>query len=327
MHKNYQEIKNSWKLDRLSGFRKFTACFFLILILISVMGCSQNNTDKTIDSGTSTFVPSAQQSSDFAKDDQAQSSNSSLAGLPEEQKGYSSLLDLDFDDPHDLDYVSFDTENSEDQITDKAALLMDPQDLLHNGALDIKFLNDQQKYDAVLSYPLAVGEGLFWQFILNQQTCFSIHLDALTSIGFEAESYASPRFFVRGSGSAFLQDQQGTIIFHPNQAVDHFFWLEEQQVFNEPKTIFNSIFWDPENPAAYFISRVVLPNFDAAHNVLNFELCDDSLLGKLSIEKIQIIGGEPTSFLMDTSTSFQRFAEEMNSFFKASSFFDKNGAQ
>ncbi len=328
LRKNYRGTKKAWKLDSLSCYWKISvASFFLFLISISAVGCFRNTPDNTSASGTSVPAQTNQQAGALEMSDQAPTSDSSLLGLLEEQKAYSTLLDLNFDDLHDLDYFSFNTESLGDQIADEAILSMNVQDLLHDGALNIEFLNEQQKYSGMLSQSLSVGEGLYWQYMLDKQTCFSVRLDGRTIVGFEGESYGSPRFFVQGAGSAFFQDFQGTIILHPDQWMGQFFWLEERQVFGQPKIVFNNIFWDPNNPDAYLISHVVLPDFDVDHDVLYIESCDDSPAGNLSLDTLQIINGDFYAFLKDKSESYQKYPERLYTFFTTFPFLDGEDAQ
>lgn len=328
LHRNYRGMKNVWKSDLLSHYRKFAvASFFLFLIPIRAVGCFRDTPDNISVPGMPVPSQPSQQASALEMPDQAPTSDSSLSGLLEEQKVYTTLLDLNFDDPQDLDYFSFNTESAGDQITDEATPSMNPQDLLHDGALNIKFLNGQQKYNVMLHPSLAVGEGLFLQYMLDEQTCFSVRLDGRTIVGFEGKAYDSPRFFVRGAGSAFFQDHQGTIILHPDQWIGQFIWLEERQVFDQPKIVFNSIFWDPNNPAAYFISHVVLPDFDVDHDALYIERCDDSPAGNLSLDTLQLISGDFYAFLMDESESYQKYPERLYTFFTTFPFSDGGDAQ
>ena len=295
------------------------AIILLAIFLMSSAGCKL----PPIADAESTLLAQTAQT----RPARSQEPDSSSTEIPEEQQEYAILLDLDFADPQQLDYFSFQTQNVGDQVADETPLSIDPQTLLQNSALHIAFLNEQQKYTVVLSRPLAVGEGVYGQFILNQQTCFTIRLDGRTIVGFEGESYGSPNFFLRGTGSAFFLDYQGTIILHPDQWMSQFSWLEERQLLGRSNIVFNNIFWDPHNPAAYTITRMVIPDFDVENNALSIEICDDSPSGEISLDTFQIISGDPYAFLMDTSESYQKYPDRLYTFFNTFPSSESGGAQ
>ncbi len=218
------------------------------------------------------------------------------------------LVQIEFNGRADLSYFnlmsSFDEDGNEFEV--------DPNDVkMEQGAF---YFGDYPLRGATLKQLLEYGTFLHlrWQ-ITDEETCYAFplwgsneteqfHGVSLGTCSYGELSVGYPDMF----GDEILNESAGSLINVPNQWVEAVFWVE-----NRDSPYFYALAWDAENPASYYLTKSILPDWA---NARQFAFSLEGYEGEVVVDFLKIINGDIESYLELNAPPFAENVDQIHDF-------------